>query len=73
MKLAEMEKKNHAALKLRKNKRKRLVTGTVPVNKKYLTGTVDACAHGGGCWLGSPGPIELIASRRLAIPDPSSE
>ena len=27
--------------------RKRLVTGTVPVNKKYLTGTVDACAHGG--------------------------
>ena len=27
---------------------KRLVTGTVPVNKKYLTGTVDACAHGGG-------------------------
>ena len=51
MKLAEMEKKNHAALKLRKNKRKRLVTGTVPVNKKYLTGTVDACAHGGGVGL----------------------
>ena len=40
------------------------------VNIKYLTGTVDACAHGGGCWLGSPGPIELLASPRLAIPGP---
>ena len=31
-------------------------------------------AHmGGGCWLGSPGPIELIASRRLAIPAPPAQ
>ena len=27
----------------------------------------------GGCWLGSPGPIELIASGRLAIPAPPAQ
>ena len=34
-----------------------------------LSYTVGACAHGGeGVGLGSPGSIELIVSRRLAIP-----
>ena len=50
----------------------KISSGSVLVNNSLLTGTlynVGACVHG-GCWLGSPGPIELIASQRLAIPAP---
>ena len=53
-----------------------LLTGVDPVNNSLLTGSlynVGACAHWGGCWLGSPGPIELIARRRLAIPAPPAQ
>ena len=43
---------------------KRLFAGTL-----YIVGGVRKR----GCWLGSPGPIKLIASRRLAIPAPPAQ
>ena len=38
-----------------------------------LSYIVVGCTQGVGVGLGSPGPIELIASRRLAIPTPPAQ